>query len=356
MNNSNDELLNRIIKDEPPASSKEEQLRKALARWFDGRRNAVSIAMGLQLLVSLILLLVGASLLMSAHDVRLMLAGLAALLFGLSLNLLVKLWYWILDSKLGVLKELKLMQLSLLERSGDGDDTEMDEGRLEQLLPEEFRKKPGSFLGRLKPKTIRLITVVAVTVTATVATVFTVAPAARTFGMQLSANKVSQEDEWLFDASDAVTVRSEVTFTRGPVHDRFVTFALPHANAELISVTADGVPLPHSKTDWRRYEAELPVPGFGESGPNVLVEWTFPMSALKAEGDGLRTVLCSLLPVTRYQLDVVVAPDSGFQMAEGFRAETDASGAERFRPYRGSLRQPNLLHGSCGLCIERKKE
>ena len=354
MNNSNDELLNRIVKDEPPASSKEEQLRKALTRWFDGRRNAVSVLSALQLLASLVLLLVGASLLMTAHETRLMLVGLAAVVFGMSLNLQGKLWCWTLDSKLGVLKELKLMQLSSLETTENGDDTEMNEAQLEQLLPENFLNKPPSILARVRPKTMRWIAGIVLVGTAVVASLYTVAPAADKFGSGLfSAYGVSQEDELHITASDSVAVRSRVSFAGAPADERYVVFALPYASAELTSVTCDGTPLPYSKMDWRRHEVELPALGFGEGGRTVLVEWKYPISALKAEGDGFRTSLCTLLPVARYQLDVVVAPDSGFEVLEQFR-ETDASGTQRCRPFFSSFRRPVSSFGSCGLCIRRK--
>jgi len=347
MHDSNDELLDRIIKDEPPASSRNEQLGKALARWFEGRRNFALLYMAVLVLASAVPIMLGFYVVFGpAKDLRLLLVAIAAMGLGLSINVLVKLWYAIVDTKISVAKELKLMQLSLLgDRASDDADMAVPDGeQLERLLPDDFFKKQGSLLARIRPKTACWIVKI-VLVMGVIGLVFVAQAVVPRF---LPKAGVAQTDEWHVTSTGEVLADSQISFERYPDDGAFMTIALPYADARVTSVTAAGAPLPYHKLDWRRYEVQLPIYPFGWEGQRTVdVGWTFPMDALLRMDRGFRTTLTSLLPVDSYSLDVVLDPDSGFEVI-------DEPGAHEIHPFSGSGRPPRQLFGSCGIWIREK--
>lgn len=54
----------------------------------------------------------------SAEDTRGMLLWLIFFMIGFNSTILMKLWYWVVSTKLGILKELKQLQLQIAELTG----------------------------------------------------------------------------------------------------------------------------------------------------------------------------------------------------------------------------------------------
>lgn len=54
----------------------------------------------------------------SAEDTRGMLLWLIFFMIGFNFSILMKLWYWVVDTKLNVLKEMKQLQLQIAELTG----------------------------------------------------------------------------------------------------------------------------------------------------------------------------------------------------------------------------------------------
>ena len=54
----------------------------------------------------------------SANDTKAMLCWVIFFMIGFNSTILIKLWYWVVDTKLNVLKEMKQLQLQVSELSG----------------------------------------------------------------------------------------------------------------------------------------------------------------------------------------------------------------------------------------------
>ena len=114
MDNDNGDLLERILDDRPPEVSEDEQLSRALRRWYDGRRNVELARTTVGSLAVLALFLWGAHILTGPPDPKAIFAGAILFLGSLQLNIIVKLGYWISDCRISVMKELKLLQQRML--------------------------------------------------------------------------------------------------------------------------------------------------------------------------------------------------------------------------------------------------
>ncbi len=350
MTSPNDELLERILKDEPPASSKTDQLRAAVTQWSQGQRNVTLAVMTLLVVFSGTLMMVGIYLLARAQDTRLMIIGLAAVLLGISLNALERVRYYVIENKISVLKELRLFHLGMLERFApeDTNGTVADEAQLERLLPTGLPTKRGWFWERIPHKTARQISM-AILVTCGVVSGVIVGYA--TYGAAthwFPKAGITQGDEWHVTASGEIAARSRIMLRHRGVAP-FITIALPYATGQIKSVSSDGKPLRYTQLDWRRYEVETSVGEFGTSVFDVLVEWTFPMDALLQVDNGYRTKLNSLLDVDHYRLEIVLDPGCGFEMI-------DSPGQSRFQTFSMSGRPPRTFFGSTSLTIRKVGE
>jgi len=60
----------------------------------------------------------------SANDTKAMLCWVIFFMIGFNSTILMKLWYWVVDTKLNVLKEMKQLQLQVTELSGKEPSSE----------------------------------------------------------------------------------------------------------------------------------------------------------------------------------------------------------------------------------------
>lgn len=61
----------------------------------------------------------------SANDTKAMLCWLIFFMIGFNSTILMKLWYWVIDTKLNVLKEIKQLQLQVTELTGKKEPSEV---------------------------------------------------------------------------------------------------------------------------------------------------------------------------------------------------------------------------------------
>ena len=345
MNNDNGDLLQRIIDDRPPEVSEDEQLSRTLRRWYDGRRNVVMARTTFWCLVVLALFLWGARLLTSTTEPMGLIAGAIMILASLQLNIIIKLWYWILDCKISVMKELKLLQqrmLALHEGEDRTDGAEAGPGTAE-LFPEGFAAKSGSVWEKLSPKAAGRIASVII-----LAAVVAMLPQlVKLFHPGPSAVTAEQRDEWRLVSPDRMLASTELRLERTPKAGPFITISLPYSAAEVTAVTVDGAPARYAKLDWRRHELELPADGFPGGERVVVVEWALPVQELKRDGNGFRAALWGLVPVRSLHLEVVTEPGSGFVIPDA------PSG--RARPFWTTISPPRQFFGSCGLLARRSE-
>jgi hypothetical protein len=148
-------MLKKILDDNPPLSAENKQFQSSLIRVFNGQRNKATMYLTLVLMFSVLVFGVGYYFLAASSDIRLMLVGILLFMCGLELNVLMKLWYWVVDNKISVLKEIKTTQLmiaQLMETRENEAEPIIEEG------PSAPYKEPAiSFWEKYEPSTIKKI-------------------------------------------------------------------------------------------------------------------------------------------------------------------------------------------------------
>ena len=114
MDKRDSELLKRVLEDESFEPSEGDEVKAALVRHFETARKKAVLRMALWIAGGMLIFFYGAYLLGRAVDTRSMLAALVVMIIGFETTVLIKLWYWTVDSKITLLKEIKRAQLSSL--------------------------------------------------------------------------------------------------------------------------------------------------------------------------------------------------------------------------------------------------
>ena len=98
---------------------KSEALRKEkVKKWADKNLRMARIVFWVFFLLNIGIMAAGYIGLRSATDTREMLLWVIFFMIGFNSTILMKLWYWVVDTKLNVLKEIKQLQLQHSELSG----------------------------------------------------------------------------------------------------------------------------------------------------------------------------------------------------------------------------------------------
>lgn len=107
---------------------KSEKLRKEMSQMFLHKFKLdmfkVKVVFWIFMLLSIAIMVGGYIGLRSAADTRGMLSGVLFFMIGFNSTILMKLWYWVVDTKLNVLKEIKQLQLQVAESSGKTSSAE----------------------------------------------------------------------------------------------------------------------------------------------------------------------------------------------------------------------------------------
>jgi len=159
----------------------------------------------------------------------------------------------------------------------------------------------------------------------------------------------TQEDYWMILPEGKARVKAYVTLLKGPRGVSSMPVALPYPNAPLEAVLLDREPLTFQKTGDGTYAVELPLDKLAAGPAKLLFQWHVSLSDLPTEGDILKTVLKSLIPVTSYALKVGVDPQSDFELTK----EPEGLWVTPFTF--GRAENAGTDFSSCGLMIRPRK-
>lgn len=99
--------------------SKSETLRKEIVQmWCDKNLLRAKLVLWIFLLLSMGMMVGGYIGLRSAGNTRGMILWAVFLMIGFNSTILMKLWYWVVDAKLNIQKEIKQLQLQIAELTG----------------------------------------------------------------------------------------------------------------------------------------------------------------------------------------------------------------------------------------------
>lgn len=114
----------------------DDEMRRKVVEEFDYGRKLVMVKLAIALLMCTTFLFFGAWWIAKAGDTREMLLGFFLMMIGLDTSALVKLWYWVVDSRMSTSKEIKQVQLQLAQMNarldalsptrGDGGTNDVD--------------------------------------------------------------------------------------------------------------------------------------------------------------------------------------------------------------------------------------
>jgi hypothetical protein len=100
-------------------AAKSEALRKETVQmWRDMNLRKAKIIFWIYFLLSIGMMIGGYIGLRLATDTKGMLSWVIFFMIGFNSTILMKLWYWVVDTKLNVLKEMKQLQLQIAEQAG----------------------------------------------------------------------------------------------------------------------------------------------------------------------------------------------------------------------------------------------
>ena len=98
--------------------NRSETLRKEIVQmWFDKNMRKTKIIFWIFYLCSIGMMIAGYIGLRSASNTVGMLSWVLFFMIGFNSTILMKLWYWVIDTKLSVLKEMKQLQLQIAEQT-----------------------------------------------------------------------------------------------------------------------------------------------------------------------------------------------------------------------------------------------
>ena len=106
-------------------ADKSKTLRKEIIQmWCDKNLLRTKVVFWIFLLLSLGMMFGGYLGLSSATDTRGMILWAVFLMIGFNSTILIKLWYWVVDAKLNIQKEVKQLQIQIAELSGNEPPSE----------------------------------------------------------------------------------------------------------------------------------------------------------------------------------------------------------------------------------------
>jgi len=125
MDNFEKELKQVLDKNGVFDTTKSETLRKEMIQmWCDKNLLRAKLVFWIFFLLCLGMIIVGYNGLRSAEDTRGMILWAIFLMIGFNSTVLMKLWYWVVNAKLNIQKELKQLQLQVAELVGKNPPTE----------------------------------------------------------------------------------------------------------------------------------------------------------------------------------------------------------------------------------------
>lgn len=119
MDNFEKELKKVLEKNGVFDTTKSETLRKEIIQmWCDKNLLRAKVVFWIFFLICLGMIFVGYHGLRSAESTKGMILWAIFLMIGFNSTVLMKLWYWVVDAKLNIQKEIKQLQLQIAELAG----------------------------------------------------------------------------------------------------------------------------------------------------------------------------------------------------------------------------------------------
>jgi hypothetical protein len=107
-------------------SVKSETLRKEIVQmWYAKNMRKTKIIFWIYFLLSIGMMIGGYIGLRFATDTKGMLCWVIFFMIGFNSTILMKLWYWVVDNKLSILKEIKQLQLQITGDAGEKQPAEI---------------------------------------------------------------------------------------------------------------------------------------------------------------------------------------------------------------------------------------
>jgi len=268
-----------------------------------------------------------------------------AVLFGVVLFVMVLnqkatgMWYWAMNVKISVLKELKLLRLSL--PPGRSDVAASEESDLEELLRKPLAHGGGS--GKLE-EGLRLVVLVA----AALGCAFVGVNHAQRKA-QMAAMSAKEVAIWRLDSSDTVKGLSQIRIDGSSQLSSELLLTLPYSSGEMESVRMNGQDASFETAGKGKYQVPIPFE-FMMEDIELEAKWRFPFAAFERGKHGYRTVLKAMVPVRAYRLKLVIEDASRYELS---RWMAKGEGTPFFA---GARNPPKQVFGSCGLGIISIKE
>jgi hypothetical protein len=269
MSKRDDEIRDRILGDGDFGAPPEHEAQAALVRRFRNARKKLLVRLTVWVLVGLAVCSAGTFVLGRVTETRMMLAALFVMLVGFESTVLIKLWYWTLDSKAALMEQLQRLGLRL--EGGVEPETDAAEDKV-------------SFSERLSMKWYGRVASALVLVAGMSFGVWVLMPL-----FHATASVVYRSEcHAVLDASGSARVTGRMTFAyygvtpletvRVPTGDKLQDAAWTDAAGHALSSTQE-----QSGAGWVSL-VQLPQPLFREESTDLRVTWTIPDAAREQGG------------------------------------------------------------------------
>jgi hypothetical protein len=329
-----------------------QKIKRQSSESFNRRLRWVELATMFYVVVLLIVALFEFHLFLVATDFKMMILFAIIFLMVMEGINLMKLWYWVVNAKLNILRELKQLRVEIrdLATAVHGPTESLAAG-----IEESDR-----VLGGGLPNWVRWAYSVSLSAVVAVAMVSLFANDMRflfpndgiidkaMMAVSSASFIAEQTDEWIPTFSDKVAVQSEITLKKWPEAPSNIPITLPYSNGIVISASLDGEPVSFTEKGAGRYDLGWSEPAFFTGKRDLQVVWSFPFEDLERCEKGWRTKLQSLLPTKYYRLNVVIVEGSGLEA-------TEKSDGTRFTPFWGTG-NAIIEYGSCAMMIRKRVE
>jgi len=345
-----------------------ELARQAVAQFENRLRRAERRAWAAQLILMAILVFCAVRWIAFARSVEPREAATYILLTFFSIGglIVMKLWYWVVNGKLAVLKELALLRLEISEwkrlvpapatfalpggpaASAEPPGAAPPDTSGASATPAEssaaLRPIPWSTLiPRMRRE--RKLWLILIAVVGAVAAVL--ALSLESLGLKTPMLVTREEVTYRIAPGEIVKARSEIELTAWPKGADSATLTLPYDKAVLKDASMGGESVSAEPLGNGKYRVELLQKARYYESPTLEVNWEFPLDTLSYNSDGSYIAkLHPLIPATAYSLRVVLEAGSGFVYAPN-------TALHEWSAFKGSTGGAHLSFGSCGIAIRR---
>ncbi|MHC4215937.1 MAG: DUF6768 family protein [Planctomycetota bacterium] len=124
MDNLENELKTQLDKEFDFNSNKGEEMRKLISQMFDDKLKMVKWVAWMFLLIDVVILVVAANRFFLSDSTKDMIFMAVIFLVAYESTILIKLWYWVINAKINIVKEIKQLQVQIAELTDKNPSTE----------------------------------------------------------------------------------------------------------------------------------------------------------------------------------------------------------------------------------------